>query len=102
MIEGTVKGIVGLFALAILVEGIITYFVSDPEKPQPWLKYVSAGLGILVSVLYNLDLLAAFGIVSTIPFVGSVLTGFIVGRGSNYLNDIISKIRAITSGIQNP
>jgi len=82
-----------VFLLAILVEGIIEYFVSDTTKIQPWIKYVSATFGITVAVLYKVDILSELGAVSDIPYVGSVITGLIIGRGSNYLNDFISKIR---------
>lgn len=82
-----------IFILAVLVEGLIQYFVSNPDKPQRWLQYVSALLGILVCVAYKADMLAGLGLVSPYPFIGEVLTGLVIGRGSNYLNDFISKIR---------
>lgn len=88
-----IENITSVFALAILVEGIVEYFVSNPEKAQPWLKYVAAILGILVCVVYKVDLIASLGITTAIPYVGSVITGLVIGRGSNYLNDFITKVR---------
>lgn len=88
-----IENLASIFVLAVLVEGIITYFISDPDKKQPWLKYVSAALGVVVCVLYKVDLLGALGVMTDVPFVGSVLTGIIVSRGSNYINDFISKVR---------
>lgn len=88
-----IESFAALFIVAVLVEGIVEYFVSKPEVEQPWLKYVAALLSVTICILYNLDLFAAFGLVSAVPFVGSVLTGFVIGRGSNYLNDFISNIR---------
>lgn len=81
-----------IFALATFVEGFVEYFVSDPGKSQPWLKYVAAAIGILVSIFYRLDLFALLGVTASYPFVGYVITGLVIGRGSNYLNDLISKI----------
>ena len=81
------------FTLAILVEGLIEYFVAKKDTSQPWLKYVAAGVGVFVCVVYKVDILASLGAVTAIPHVGSVLTGLIVGRGSNYLNDFISKVK---------
>lgn len=91
--EAALQAFFSAFVLAVLIEGVITYFVSNPEKPQPWLKYLSAALGVGATVAYKSDLLAAFGLVSIYPFVGQVFTGLVVGRGSNFLNDFISKIR---------
>jgi hypothetical protein len=88
-----------IFVLAIFVEGFVEYFVSTPDKAQPWVKYVAAALGVVLSIAYGLDLLAALGVATVYPFVGSVITGLIVGRGSNYLNDFVSRVRAPKSSV---
>lgn len=88
--------ITAAFVLAVLVEGIIEYFVAKPESSQPWLKYVSAAIGVLVCVAYKVDVLASLGVVSTYPFIGEVLTGLVIGRGSNYLNDFVSKVKQVS------
>jgi uncharacterized membrane protein YdcZ (DUF606 family) len=89
----TTETFTAIFTLAIFVEALITYFVASPDKTQPWLKYVSASLGVVLCISYNVDLLASLGLVSVYPFVGQVITGLVIGRGSNYLNDLISRIR---------
>lgn len=81
------------FILAVLVEGIVEYFIAKEGAAQPWLKYVAAAIGVFVCVAYKVDVLASLGAVSAFPFVGSVLTGLVIGRGSNYLNDFISKVK---------
>lgn len=92
-----INSFLAIFALATFVEGFVEYFISDPNKSQPWLKYVAAVIGILVSIFYHLDLFALLGVTAAYPFVGYVITGLVIGRGSNYLNDLISKIGAFTS-----
>lgn len=82
-----------LFILAVLVEGIVEYFVAVPNARQPWLKYVSLAIAVLVCIFYKQDLLASLGLNSIFPFVGEILTGFVISRGSNYLNDFISRVR---------
>lgn len=93
--------ITGLIILSVLIEGIVEYFIAskNPEVKQPWLKYVAGALGIAVCLAYRLDLLATLGLASPFPFVGSVLTGFIIGRGSNYLNDFISRVKNPTPSV---
>lgn len=82
-----------IFVLAVFVEGVIEYFVSDSSKKQPWLKYVSALFGIVVCMAYKIDLLALLGAVTPYAIVGQIFTGLIIGRGSNYLNDFITRVR---------
>lgn len=91
------ENIASLILLAVFVEGFIQYFVSNPEKKQPWLKYVSAVIGVVVAIAYKADLIAILGLTSSLPYVGGyvgqVITGIIISRGSNYLNDFISRVR---------
>lgn len=89
-----INSFLAIFALATFVEGFVEYFISDPNKFQPWLKYVAAAIGIAVSIFYRLDVFALLGVTAAYPFVGYVITGLVIGRGSNYLNDLISKIGA--------
>ena len=57
---------------------------------QP-LKYVAVVVGVGMAFAYSLDLLnAAFEIVAEPAWVGILLTGLAVGRGSNYVHDLWS------------
>lgn len=49
-------------------------------------------LGVLVCVLAGLDLFGVVGVKLGVPYVGSVLSGLLVGRGSNVVHDLITKI----------
>lgn len=90
------EALFGVLVLAVLVEGMVEYFVSKEGVYQPWLKYVSAGIGVVACVAYKVDILAFFGLVSGVPYVGSVLSGLVIGRGSNYLSDFLTRIKALT------
>lgn len=84
----------GIIVLAIVVEGIVTYvkewFVNNKFH---WQQAVTVILGIFVCIAYNLDLIQVLGVTSTIPYVGCVLTGILISRGSNYIFDLISKLQ---------
>lgn len=86
----------GLIAFSILIEAIITYvnqfFVSGEFS---WKMLTSITLGVLVSVAYGLDLPAFFNLNSKIPYLGCVLTGILLSRGSNYCFDIIKKLSSV-------
>lgn len=83
----------GVMVAAIIVEGIISYvklfFVGGKFQ---WQVLVSIGLGVLVSVAYQIDLFDIVGMESTIPYVGIVLTGILISRGSNYVYELIKLI----------
>lgn len=80
-----------ILILAILVESIIEHglpFLPSVAKP-----YTAIVLAVAVCVAYSADLLALLGLVPAYPIIGQILTGLVIGRGSNYLNDIWERIR---------
>lgn len=87
--------ILGAFMLAVLVEGTLTHLFgeSTEENQKPWLRYVSLILGVGAALAYQVDLLAALGLPAVYPLIGWIASGLIIGRGSNYLNDFISRVR---------
>lgn len=87
--------------LAIIVEGIITYTREIVvNKKLQWQVFVAICLGVLVSIAYNVDLLALAGLVSTIPFLGCVLTGILISRGSNYIFDLVKLIGELIAKVR--
>jgi len=96
------------FALAFLTESLVEYLLGTPmskfESLKPWtwlLMYVAAGVGVFLALYWEIDLIAviANGIaqMSGVPItwqvspVGQVLSGLVIGRGSNFLHDFLSK-----------
>ena len=87
---------VGIALFAILIEAIITYFNQFfVQENFCWQMLFSIALGIIIAVAYKLDLPAHFNLNSQIPYVGCVLTGILLSRGSNYLFDLLNKISKI-------
>jgi hypothetical protein len=82
-----------VFALAVIVEGIIEYLGTP--LPSQFKPYAAALLGVAVCVAYNADVLALLGRPAQIPFVGAILTGLLIGRGSNYLHDVLTRINIV-------
>lgn len=84
----------GLVFSAIIIEGIITYvktFVVDGNFK--WQMLAGVVIGILVALAYNIDLFAMAGLTSVVPFVGCILTGVLISRGSNYVFDLIKNLQ---------
>lgn len=90
------------FALAFLTESFVEYVFGIPMKkiaklqPHVWtLNYVALAVGVGVAFYYSIDLISliaqtAGGEWGATP-VGIVLTGMIIGRGSNFLSDFVYK-----------
>ena len=84
--------------MAIVVEGIVTYVKSwFVDRKIAWQQIVAVVLGIVVAIGYNADLFALFGQASTIPYLGSSLTGVLIARGSNYIFDLIKQLQGYKS-----
>ena len=89
---------VGLIIFAaMLIETIVNIVNNIQEKETSWKYWASLALGLLVSVLvsynWSIDLFALVGLpVGKFAFVGPILTGLILSRGSNVVSDLISLI----------
>lgn len=101
----------GIFLLAVFTEATVEYFVASLVKKNGkndrfrWLiPYVAAILGIGLCVAYQVDILAmiAAGMTPIHPSVGWVVSGLIVSRGSNFLNDMIGLARGDGGADQSP
>jgi len=95
--------------LAFLAEGLTEYLARpviqgltnpDPEPPaEPytkplWLRYVALTVGVGLAMAFRADLFAAIGLAAIHPWLAYVLTGILVGRGSNYVHDLIDTWRS--------
>ena len=82
-----------VFVMAVVTEAVIAYIKTWViEKKIQWQIIAAVVLGIAVSFAYRLDIPALVGIESHIPYVGNVLTGILISRGSNYIHDIYKNI----------
>ena len=103
-----ITALTGILVLATLVESLVEYFLhpwvkpwGDQEPPpdlQPsltfrnmLLRYVAAIVAIGLCVLYQVDLLALAGLYSPWPLTGQIITGFIAGRGANFVHDFAGR-----------
>lgn len=84
-----------IFIVAILIEGIVSYVIEVPKNPKLLVPIV---LGIIAAIAYRLDIPAEMGAMSQLPFLGSIFTGIILARGSNYLYDIVGWITGVSMG----
>lgn len=79
-----------IIIMSVFVEALITYakemFV---DKKFIWQMLASALLGIFIAIVFDIDLPKQFELVSKVAYVGNIITGVIISRGSNYVADLI-------------
>ena len=106
--------------LAFLAEGLTEYLARpildgltspDPDASPPpaggteggyvkplWLRYVACLAGVGLALAFRADLFAAVGLAAINPWIACVLTGILIGRGSNYVHDLIDTWRPADGG----
>ena len=84
------KEVSKMLMVCVVLEGIITYINNFFVIGEPHYQMIlSLIFGIFIAVAYKIDILKLANIESEIPYVGSVLTGILFSRGSNYIHDIL-------------
>lgn len=79
--------------MAFFIEGLVEFVkqIVDADKSIKYTYILSIVLGITTCCVFNLNLLSLLDINTSVPFAGNIVSGFIISRGSNYLNDFVSK-----------
>lgn len=82
--------------VAILIEAVWENLklVIKNKKPNVSMIVVLI-LSIIVCLAFSIDIFAVVGLKSSIPYIGSILTGIVVSRGANVVNDLISRLQGI-------
>lgn len=93
-----------MFVLAFLAETLTEYLARPfvklaelqtmgPQEVLPaWvLRYIAAIVGVALAFGYRADILGLLGLPAVHPAIGYIVTGLIVGRGSNYLHDLVDR-----------
>lgn len=102
------QSLLAVFVFAMFVESVTEYFFSGVEVLKPYLHWIALALGVIICVLYGIDIFKMLlNIESPVPYVGMILTGIIISRGANYLNDFVTSwgkggIPVITNTVTTP
>lgn len=83
-----------LVIVAILVEAVWENIKMIYESGKVSISMIgSLVISILLCTLTEVDIFPIVGLTISIPIVGSVLTGIIVSRGANFVNDLFTKLK---------
>jgi hypothetical protein len=83
-----------LTLLAILVEVCVDIIKSAVPVIGGWKSQVaSIVVGVLLATATSTGLLLALGVQLSLPWIDYFLTGLIISRGSNFIHDLLSKLK---------
>lgn len=86
--------LLGIIFLATFIEGLIDYMTGESDGlSRPYLKYVGLVIGVLVALAYQVDIPTMVGLSATWAPANYILSGIIIGRGSNYVHDILKSLQ---------
>lgn len=86
-----------VFAVAILTEALVEYgktvigTLETGEFKTFATQLATIILGIFMSFAFHINVFVDSGF-TVAPVIGTVITGIIISRGSNYASDILNKI----------
>lgn len=95
------ESIIHVLLVALVVEAVVEvlkYCLPKNEKeglniPVWTWPLVSIALGVALCLLGGVDMLSEAGLWLSVPYVGQVLTGVLVSRGSNFIHELWKKIK---------
>lgn len=89
-----VENLIGLALFSVLVEAVVNVLkdVKDGHKVNTTLL-MSLAVSLIATVGFNIDIFSMVGFETSIPFLGAVMSGVIVSRGSNYTSDLITRLK---------
>lgn len=82
-----------VLAFSTLNESIIEYTCGGVEKLKPYIPLIALALAILLTFTYQVNIFTLlFGAESSSPFLDFLLSGFIISRLSNFINDFVQRV----------
>lgn len=82
-----------IIIVSILAESIWETLKMTWQNGKVSIDRIGALVVSLVLTLgTKMDLLDLLGLKTTIPYMGSILTGIIISRGSNFVHDLLTKV----------
>lgn len=86
---------------SVVVEAIVNIVKNIEAKNSNWRYWASLGLGLVlgpvIAIAYDIDLFSVAGLEGRwdwVVYLGAFLTGIIMGRGGNVVQDIIDRLNS--------
>ena len=83
-----------IFATLVIIAVLIQAIVEAVKGALCHWDYLALVLGAVLCPLAQVDAFQMAGVPLFVPYVGSILTGVIAGRGAAFVFDIIKRIKS--------
>lgn len=86
-----------IIAVAVLIEGLVEYgktianMFYEGDSKTGVTQIITIIIGIGLAFAFSANMFVPLGLVVN-EYIGMVLTGIVMSRGSNYVSDLITKI----------
>ena len=91
--------LIGFLTASVIIEGVVSYITSIVEKKSiDWKIVVAIIFGVLIAANLNLDFFKLLGLSEKYSIIGTVLTGVLSSRGSNYIFELYDKLTGWKKG----
>lgn len=81
-----------VFVFSTLNESLIEYLFGSVKQLRSYLPLLALATATFLTFSYQINILSTLlGIESSSPFLDFLLSGFIISRGSNFVNDLTKK-----------
>lgn len=90
--------------MAVTVEGIVElvksvgHAVLNSNYKTAVTQLTALVISCVLCLAAGADVYDALGVSFTAPWLGTVLTGILASRGSNYIADFVKRLQSITAG----
>ena len=90
---------VAFIVLTMLIEKMteVVKTAISPAKIPAWGWFmITAGIGILLCIFFNISIFTELGFVAETPaavIIGQLISGIAAGSGSNFVHDLIERIK---------
>lgn len=92
----------GFIASAVVIEGIVSYVTEIISKQKiEWKNVLAIALGCLIAFNLGLDFFKLIGLNEMYGVIGTILTGILISRGSNYVFELYNKLTNWKNEVKN-
>lgn len=93
MDQHLITPLAAVFAFSTLNESVIEYMFGSVRALRPYLPLLALASATFLTFTYQINIFTTLlGVQSNSPFLDFLLSGFIISRGSNFLNDFVQKV----------
>lgn len=79
--------------ISLMIDGLVSYGrMLVKRKKFQWRLLATMAVGVGCALVFQVDLFEIAGISAIIPYIGEILTGIMLSRGSSYVFELYTRL----------